>query len=321
MKNKTVLLTSAGVATAVNVISALRKSRHYNFKIIAVDMGNNSAGQFLADMAYRVPSIKDHSYLQKILKIISKHSVDFVFPLYSQEIALFAANAPSILESGAQLLIPDLRSIMLCDDKIEFLSFLDENNFSHPVTFPSHLQVTRFPVFIKPKSGSSSRNAYKIPDQEELSFYLRKFPDSVIQEFVVKKEYTVDCLVDNELRIIASVPRERICVKDGKSVVAKSLKNELIITEVHRLLSTLQIRGACNVQLFFDGQTVEFIEVNPRLAAGGLPLCIEAGVNIPEMMVRIADGERLDYQDFEDGVLMIRYLSDLFIRDGHVQEI
>ena len=65
----TVLLTSAGVATAVNVIHALRHSTLLDVKIVSVDMDPFSAGLYLADKHHMVPPAKKPQYLDEILKI------------------------------------------------------------------------------------------------------------------------------------------------------------------------------------------------------------------------------------------------------------
>jgi carbamoyl-phosphate synthase large subunit len=125
----------------------------------------------------------------------------------------------------------------------------------------------------------------------------------------------VDCFVSRAGVLVGCVPRYRLKVKDGKSMVAVTADRPRLRAAVEALLARLAYRGACNVQVFEepDGR-VQFVEVNPRLAAGGLPLATEAGVNIPELMLREADGEVLGPVATEAGVRMIRYLSEVFVR-------
>ena len=49
MIQKNILVTSAGVATGVNVISALRSSTKYRCSITSADMSKDSAGLYLSD--------------------------------------------------------------------------------------------------------------------------------------------------------------------------------------------------------------------------------------------------------------------------------
>ena len=64
-----VLITAAGVATAGNVITALRGQKDFEFKIVAVDANTLSYGLHLADKYYKVPKLKENGYLPEIMKI------------------------------------------------------------------------------------------------------------------------------------------------------------------------------------------------------------------------------------------------------------
>lgn len=52
-----------------------------------------------------------------------------------------------------------------------------------------------FPAYIKPKDGSSSINAYRADNLEDLKLYAEKIGDYIIQPFVSGKEYTIDMRV------------------------------------------------------------------------------------------------------------------------------
>ena len=53
-----------------------------------------------------------------------------------------------------------------------------------------------YPAFIKPKDGSSSINAFKVADKEELKVYASQIKDYVIQPFIEGTEYTIDIFCD-----------------------------------------------------------------------------------------------------------------------------
>lgn len=322
MKKVTTLLTSAGVATAVNVIHALRKSENLDVNIVAVDMDPLSAGLFLADVQYQVPGVRDSNYLNELLRICMDEKVDFMFPLYSGEISIISRQSEAFIKNGISLMVPMPEVVDLCINKRFFIQFLKVNNFPFPRTYTKNdienFNEDSFPLFIKPVSGSSSKNAFKINHFIDLKYYLNKFPESIIQEFILGQEYTVDCLVFNR-KVYACVPRQRIKVKDGKSVVGKTVYHKKIIEIVEDLLMKIGIDGPCNVQLIENKEGELFvIEVNPRLAAGGLPLSVEAGANIPEMMLQLSLGIALaPVKSYKSDLYMIRYLNDIFIQEEH----
>lgn len=315
MIRKNVLITSGGVATAINVISALRKSKTYNCKIITTDMSKDSAGLYLSDKFYITSSIKDENFLNEIKKIIKDEKIDFIFPLHSSEIQLFSDNRSLFKELNVGINIPEKNIVNICNNKERFEKFLQENNFSYPITYSNKEDVKNYPVFIKLKAGSSSTGAYKVNSLEELNFYIKdKENKYLIQEYVNNKELTVDCYVNVNFKLVGFVPRYRLKIKDGKSIVAKTMYDENVFVQTKKLLSILKYKGACNVQMFFKDKDIKFIEINPRLSAGGLPLATEAGVNIPELMMHdFFDSVADEMIDYNKNLTMFRYPTEIFV--------
>ena len=73
-----------------------------------------------------------------------------------------------------------------------------------------------FPAFIKPKDGSSSINAYKVENLEDLRLYAEKIEDYIIQPFISGREYTIDIFCDYEGNPVYITPRERLAVRAGE---------------------------------------------------------------------------------------------------------
>jgi carbamoyl-phosphate synthase large subunit len=317
MTSKKVLITSAGVATAVNVINSLKKSKIYKCEIVACDMNKNAVGLYLADRYYLTPSTKDRLFFSNILDIIKKEKIDFIFPLHSSEIAIFSQHSNQLIEMGVGINMPDKKVVELCNDKKQFLHFLHQHNIPYPYTFFNIDDIKDYPVFIKKNRGSSSKGAQIIHSRDELLYYINNSEDEyIIQEYIDWPEVTVDCYVNNHKSLVGFVPRYRVKVKDGKSIVARTMYAKSIYHITNHVLKSLNYNGPCNLQLFYnkDTQEIKIIELNPRLAAGGLPLATEAGVNIPELMM-------LDYFEtvpdelipFKRNLTMYRYYSEIFI--------
>ena len=81
----TVMITSAGVATAGNIISAFKSQTEKNIKIVAVDINPLAAGLYLSDSYYIVPRSTNEKYIPTILDICGKEKVDLILPLHSSE--------------------------------------------------------------------------------------------------------------------------------------------------------------------------------------------------------------------------------------------
>ncbi|MDR3640136.1 MAG: ATP-grasp domain-containing protein [Humidesulfovibrio sp.] len=313
-----VLLTSAGVATAVNVMSALRQARSLSCRLVAVDKNPLAVGLYLADKGETVPQAGTPEYLERLLDLARREGAEFIFPLHSSETVFFARNARAFRSAGLRLLVPDPEVAELCADKLLFGDYLAAKGYRHPRTLPLPLPTdARFPLFLKPRSSSSSKNACKVDDKEDLYYLLRKVKDPIVQEYCPGREYTVDCLRHAGC-IYACAPRVRVLVKDGKSMVGLTVDHPALEAEVRRLLDDLDYEGPCNVQCIEDEEGgISIIEINPRLAAGGLPLTVRAGANIPEMMVRLGLGLGVAPVDkVRPGVYMLRYLDEVFTEKG-----
>lgn len=315
MIKKNILITSAGVATAINIISSLRKSNKYIYNIIAIDMNNDSAGLYLANKFYIVKPSKESGFLEDLIQIIKNEKIEFIFPLHSSEIAFFSSYKALFEELNVGMIIPREDIVKKCVNKNLFESFLEENHFPYPKSYKNKNDIKEYPLFIKLKQGSSSIGAFKINSNEELAFYLKENEEKyLIQEYIDWEEITIDCYVNKKGILVGFVPRYRVKVKDGKSVVAKTMFSEKLLTITTLLLKKLDYRGACNIQVFYKDDEIKIIELNPRLSAGGLPLATEAGVNIPELMIE-------DYFEevenklipYNQNLTMYRYLSEVFI--------
>lgn len=318
-----VLLTSAGVATATNVLDALRAQQDIPVRTIAVDINPYAAGIHLAEAGHVVPPLTSPDYLDRLLDICRKEEVRLVYPLYSGEIKLFAENAHRFRQANVALLTPSAQTVETCINKTKFIEFIDTSGFRYPKTYDTGKPADySFPLFMKPVVGTSSRNTYRIDTPEDLGYLLGKHPDSILQDFIPGVEFTVDCLT-HEGRLLACVPRIRLSVKDGKSMVGKTVEHPRLIAEVARLLQAIEMNGPCNVQLMEDTSgELHLIEINPRLAAGGLPLAVAAGANIPHMMLRLALGEQVEpVEDYRRNLVMVRYLDQFFLPDNSKPQV
>lgn len=310
-----VLITSSGVASAVNVISALKKSKKFNVKIHATDMDQDAVGLYIAD-DYSIISPSNHpNYLDEILEIIERKKINFVFPMHSSEIEIFSKNIKIFQDKNIGLIVPPIECVKLCNSKRDFFKFMEFNNIPIPRLYKYEECHGNFPLFIKPNTGSSSYGAMKLNSIEELDFNFKsKVDEYIIQEFIDWDEITVDCYVSTSDVLIGCVPRYRVKVKDGKSVVSKTFKNSLITSACKEILSLIKYRGVCNLQFFIKEHEYKLIEINPRFAAGGLSISTEAGINIPELMIMDNAGMLLHkLHDYNKNLKMFRYFTEVFV--------
>jgi carbamoyl-phosphate synthase large subunit len=319
MPNVTVLVTSAGVASAVNVMKSLRLQREIDVAIVATDADKFAAGLYLADYSYVSPIITDFErYLGFLLTTCKKHAVEALYPCYSKELALISAAKESFAAIGVQLLISSPETIGLCNDKVRMNEFASRLGMRVPKSYTDtdmkNITDADFPLFAKPLQGSSSIGAVKIENREDLDYFLSKVTKLFVQKFVPGHEVTIDVFCNQSGEPMVVAPRLRLATKAGQSVKGKTIDSALFRADVERLCRSIGMVGTCNIQFIMHEAGPTFLEINPRYAAGGLMLTVRAGANIPFLALKEMLGYEITASEckVKPDVYMSRYWEEVF---------
>ena len=216
------------------------------------------------------------------------------------------------------IVISKPKTIELCNNKIKTQKFFIQNRFLTPKSYSlREIKQNRikFPLFIKPAiGGRATLDAYRINYPAELSFYLKKVKNPIIQEFIKGEEYTIDVLSDFQGKPVGAVPRKRIETKGGVSYKGQIVKNEEMIIKSKLIAEKAGIIGPCNIQCFKSKGKLFFTEINPRFS-GTLILTVAGGFNTPSALLKIFNGEKINFtlNQLKDGLLMLRYWEEIFV--------
>lgn len=317
-KKKIVLVTSAGTASAISVIKALKNYATGTFHIVAVDIDSSAAGLYLADEFFIVPPYSDEGYIKHLIKIAEKTGAAYLFPIYSKEIPVIAENHAVLRASGLQTFLPDVEAIRRCNSKVEMYRIAEEGDFAPPKTYTlqesESLTEAIYPLFAKPVEGSSSTGARVISTRQELLQVKSVERPFLVQELLDGEEITVDVLCDRDYKPLVVAPRIRLATKAGQSVKGRTIDNARFVPLIARICAAFKLVGVCNVQFFRKGDTLRFLEINPRFAAGGLMLTVAAGKNIPALLIDLMDGLVVAPQlEGNKNLLMTRYWEEIII--------
>ena len=105
--------------------------------------------------------------------------------------------------------------------------------------------------------------------------------------------------------------RYRIDVQGGEVVTTATFRNPQVYALVFNILNRTGLRGAVTIQLIeqTDGNLL-LMEINPRLG-GGAVTAVAAGSDIPGYILSDWAGMPLTpCHDWNDHILLTRYLSD-----------
>jgi carbamoyl-phosphate synthase large subunit len=153
-----------------------------------------------------------------------------------------------------------------------------------------------FPLVLKPDIGQGSYNVHIVNDVSEFRFFYGKIENPVIQQYVLGHHYTMDCFCDLTGQLKVCVPRKRLIVEGGSSIVSEIVNDEPIQELAYSLSNKITITGPWNFQVIMDRTGYFITDINPRIA-GGLVYSIIAGVLFQKYIVDSLLG--ISIQDWE----------------------
>lgn len=287
--------------------------------VVAADCSNTAPALYFADKHYIVPKISEPNYINSIIKICKNENVALVVPTIDTDLLLLSerkAEIESITE--AKVLISDYDVVSICRDKVKTQRFLEDNGFKVPRLYSEEEleQDLKYPLFIKPRSGSSSIDTHKVHNKQELDAYLAIVKDPLVQDFMEGEEYTVDVFLDFNSNVVTIVPRLRVATRSGEIAKGKIVKDREIIDDVQRLMNVLKPIGHITVQLMKTKKGIEYIEINPRFG-GGAPMSIRSGADSCENLYRLLLGEELHYnENYRDNIMFLRFDSSICVDEN-----
>lgn len=317
-----ILILSAGTRT--KIVQYFKDNIENKGKVIATDCDSLAPALYFSDKFYITPKITEKDYLTEIVNICKKEKVDGIISLIDPELSILSQNKKIFNDLSIKLFMPEYDVTQVCFDKYRFFSLLNKHNIYTPYTYNSIIDfkkdyrngLIKFPVFIKPRTGSASLNISIINDIETLEIFCKNTQDLIIQEFIKGKEVGVDAYFDyftNEL--IEVFMKEKLKMRAGETDKSKSIiNNEIldIIIKVSR--DILNLKGPIDFDFFVANNKIYLSEINPRFG-GGYPHAYECGKNFIELILNNLEGPNnaTKLLDYKEGIYMMKY-NDLIIQ-------
>ncbi len=343
-KNETsVLVTGVGSASLGREIMKAFQSAPSPYRIIATDMSSLSVGLYEASKKYLTPPATSSDYTDDLLKIAKKENASVIIGGSEPEILKIAKNKEIFEENNIKVLSNPIDIIEKCSDKINVIEYLNSKGIKTPFTIlyieKKDIEFIKdYPVIVKARTGSGSRNVYLANDKNELYFYcenLKKYGlDPVIQEHVgiFEEEYTIGILYLDEGAVCTSIAMKRM-LKGGLStrqistnpitnktyIVSSGIsqglfsKFEKIRKEGEKIAAAIKANGPINIQCRNTESGIIPFEINPRFSGTTGSRCL-VGYNEPHMFTRYAlFGEIPEKSEYKEGYVMKdlqeRYIS------------
>lgn len=301
-----------GVGRRIELLQAFRDAAlvlNKELKLYGADMTGTAPALAYCDYTQRVVAMKDEGYIENLLEICAANHIDLIIPTIDTDLLVLSENRERFESIGTKVLISDPDMIRICRDKNNTSKFFEDCGLRAPMPVNNWKEYkSGYPAFIKPKDGSSSINAFKVDNEEELEIYAGLVNDYIVQPFVAGHEYTIDIFCDWNGEPVSIVPRERLQVRAGEVLKTQICMDATMIEESKALCKAFRPCGPMTVQLIRDDAGIDwFIEINPRFG-GGAPLSMKAGARSAEAIMKLLDGESVGYvKDVADGAIYSRF--------------
>src|SRR5262249_15251976 len=157
-----------------------------------------------------------------------------------------------LLAEGTRAVISSPCAITQCRQKDLTIAYFRRMEIPCPDTWrvdqiadPSKLP---YPIFLKPRCGRASVNAYEVENLKEYLCHTSKAQDWLVQQCLRGQEVTIDTLSTLDGRFIAACPRVRVEVKSGQSYRGVTLHAPELADYARTIVEGLPIVGPANIQ-------------------------------------------------------------------------
>ena len=310
-----------GVGRRIELLQAFRNAAlvlNKDLKIYGADMAGTAPALSYCDYTRKVVAMNDVGYIDNLVQICVNDHIDLLIPTIDTDLLILSDSKKQFEAIGTRVMISTPEMIRICRDKNNTSQFFVNCGLHAPMPVNDWKEYkSSYPAFIKPKDGSSSINAFKVENVEELEVYAGQVEDYIVQPFVEGTEYTFDIFCNWDGEPIIIVPRERMQVRAGEVLKTRITMDPTMIAEAKELCKAFKPCGPMTVQLIRDRNGIDwFIEINPRFG-GGAPLSMKAGARSAEAILKLIDGEEVEYCiDIADGAVYSRFDQSICITEG-----
>ena len=256
----------------------------------------------------------DKSYLSYFIKLIRKEKIDMIIPI-RDDFTKFFSKYKIILSKFVNFLVPDFDSLKLANNKKKLSHFCLKKGFHVPKILnskelSSHFGIGQKAIF-RPSEGSGSRGITVVDSNtkgDEIDKLLTE--DNICQEYIehnTANQYVVASLFDNNSKPVANFALKKLREypsSGGPMTYAVSIRNKELVKNTNKLLSELKWKGMCATEYIYDeiDKKYKITEINARYY-GAVGTALYSGVNFPEKMFRLCNGENVEYKsEFKEGI-------------------
>jgi carbamoyl-phosphate synthase large subunit len=310
------MVTGTGGGVGQSIIKALRLSK-IDCRIVAADMNPLAAGIYRCDCGYLLPSANSPGFIDAVIDICRKEAISLLLIGSDPELPPIANYRRRIEEeTGATVVVSSPEVVEIGYDKWKTYEFLRKNGFrcprsALPDTMTHLVSEVGFPLIVKPRTGSASRDVYLAKNEKELDVFVKRVDNAIVQEYLepATEEYTSGVIVfGGEVLGAITIKRE---IKGGASYRMIIDDYDIVKGAAIDIAKKLNPFGPCNFQTRVTEKGVTTFEINTRFS-GTTAIRAAFGFNEPAAVIKYVLYHETPILNYSKGIAM-RYWNEVYI--------
>lgn len=282
-----VLIGSCGGLTGSYLVRQFKKKGCY---VVAADSNPENVTRHFADKFIQLPPSNDPAFIEKLITSLRENDIYAYVPTHSKEIREIARQEEVLRKEWAgNFIVSPYETFEKLDNKKVANTNLKKAGIPVPELILSPGQSVTYPIFMKPDEGSGSRKAQAVESLGLHQEYAQLDPGASFYQMIRGTEYTVDCIFDEHGILLAYNQRIRVKSMGGAVIITKTNHHFDIFPFLKKLAASFTFKGCVNFQYILSGGIPYFIDINLRYAAGGLPLTVALGIDVPQILLDLWD--------------------------------
>jgi len=302
------------------------KSIDNQHKIIGLSYDPNEPGNYMhmchSTYLMPYPSLGFEELKLRLDYIQNKEGLDAIIPNLDAELPLYIKYQDQINAMGIKLCLPSMENFELRNkNKLGLLS--EKLHMTYPKTYEicSEKELHdiidkkdgKFPLMIK----GNYYKAYMAHNEESAIEAFYKISNEwgfpvLVQEVVHGEELNLVGVGDGEGNLAGAVAIKKLTTTEmGKIWTGVTIQNEKLMQIAKNFVSHTGWKGPFELECIVNMQNIYMIEINPRFPAW-VYFATEIGINLPQMVVDIILGEKIEMQiDYPLNKMYVRYTGEL----------
>ena len=264
-----ILVTGCGGDIGQSIGKILLKSL-YTKNLYGLDISDKNAAQFIYPNFSTGLRFNHPNYLNALENFIETNEIDIIIPISEPELRYFSIQNKLNNIGKAKMITASALALEVGFDKYKTAEFLKKEGLPFPKTVLAKdiTALDEFPVILKSRTGSGSKDIHKINTMDEFLFYTRNtVEDYVTQELITDEngEFTCGLFRSSHGEIRSQIFKREL--HGGYSGYGEVVENRPITLLLEKLALKLDLVGSINVQLRIAENTPKIFEINPRFSS------------------------------------------------------